>query len=1525
MVMFLRKKRLGNLIVCIMLTIFLGLGSFILPVTAAAADGTSTMELVPEDEGDNQILADPADSSDNNAGDAAPLSEAPDLNDDSENNGLEEEVLTAPALRADTAENIIGQPAEIAFTDEGSWSTSISRITVDGTELSSEQYTIYSEKIAIAAGVFTVAGDYQISVQADGYADAGVTQTMTAIDPVDSNARMVLMGIMTEGSPPPVLTADAADNRVGNAIDITFAEDEAWRNAIAEVTVDGAAIASEKYSAATGKLTFDASLFATAKDYAIVVKASGYSDATVTQTVLAVLLPLPAGDFTWTSNKEIPDKTRIWVTVTVPDTTECRTWVAAVNQVVVQKDSDPPVEFPKSESNQTVTDSNEYLTASYSPRSVILGARDYFEDPGTYTITISAGGYMDYVYSYTITPVANRAPEKNTYLQNLRFDYNNPVAEIVLPIDKIAMDRDGDELDFVSYTPDYTASFYSLRYNAATKSVIVTAAWDEATAETTTLNSTVPVTIKEVTDDAFSVTVNLSITMELQNGPTSWTADTSANSGFDSAAGGTIGNVTVTGAISSSYGTKYLENFYRLTVNGTTLEPGQYTVSGTYNKPLVTINKSVFTQVGNYTIGFWSKGFKPTTVTQPIVAPFTTASVTADSPTLIYSDFSVTPLKIDFAASITKDQITAVKFYLEGATSSKNIATQYYSVVDHQLIINMASNNNAYFATAPGNHRFAISVTGYPDIEVPYSLTAVTDTKPAIMPAPDPVYMGEDIVLTFDKDDPGAVAYADSIAYIKYSSTLLEYDVDVAAGTVTIKGKKADDSSYFSSGSCILGIIVEGYTLNNVTQTISKRLSPKATAAAETIFVYPQNAVVFNYDKNHTGADAWADNITKITLTTPVRSVTLTVNSSALTIDKNAGTIAINADVLKNYFISVGTYTVTIIATGYQDEKFYQKVVAPVVAADSTVAYKGHSTYDAGDPAAILPTWSIDFGSSGYKRVKTENQQVYPVDLTTATEGTVTTITPKAAYLGGLAMNRVHTFSFEDNSGAIIACATVYVCRDSAEVLQILEGGNTVKTFTMGQFKAIAAQEGDKTYDVSMINSFGTKKNETGFMGPTVRGIIEAAYGKTLEEEFGADNFGTTTMKVAAPDGYWQTPTFTDVFGTRYYFPNILAADAAETWEGQEVLPAFIAYNIDDGKFIIGQCNPLDMNNPTMVKNMFTNGKGIITITRDAALSSFASNYVKEAVVGDVTVAAGGTAAAPVRAGADTKVEFIMPNMDQYAILYYTINKDGSTPQDPDPSMQEGVFKYNIKTYDTPYIFDHPILDTPGTTVIKAQAYKIGMLPSQVFSFTFNVEANITPALTAASGVKVGEDVVITFSEDAAWRAAITEVDVDGAAIAYGKYDKTAAGRITLDASLFTAAKDYTIVFKAAGYPDATLIQTVMAEPDPVYTLSPQTDAVYTTGTTGDGIDTMTVNSGHTGLKYFAVDITPVVSHEGNETVVFSHLRNGVQLELNASVADFDVSSTAKAGFNVNPGDVIKVYIVDQLTNDANHNPIVFQ
>ncbi|MDD4237284.1 MAG: metallophosphoesterase family protein [Desulfotomaculaceae bacterium] len=122
-----------------------------------------------------------------------------------------------------------------------------------------------------------------------------------------------------------------------------------------------------------------------------------------------------------------------------------------------------------------------------------------------------------------------------------------------------------------------------------------------------------------------------------------------------------------------------------------------------------------------------------------------------------------------------------------------------------------------------------------------------------------------------------------------------------------------------------------------------------------------------------------------------------------------------------------------------------------------------------------------------------------------------------------------------------------------------------------------------------------------------------------------------------------------------------------------------------------------------------------------------------------------------------------------------------------------------------------------------------------------------------------------------------------------------------------------------------TINKEPTTEPGPVYTLSPQPDPTYTAGTTQDGINTMTVNAGVTGFKYFTVNIAPVLSHSGNETVVFVHLRNGSQLGLNATRADFDQVNIAQTGFNVQQGDVIKAFIVNNLTNAVDINPVVFQ
>ncbi|MEW9699953.1 discoidin domain-containing protein [Paenibacillus sp. SI8] len=86
---------------------------------------------------------------------------------------------------------------------------------------------------------------------------------------------------------PPVLTADGTQNTVGQPIDITFADNTAWRGAINAVTVDDTAVAANQYTVTAGKLTLNAALFPIAKSYAITVKATGYSDATVSQAIAA--------------------------------------------------------------------------------------------------------------------------------------------------------------------------------------------------------------------------------------------------------------------------------------------------------------------------------------------------------------------------------------------------------------------------------------------------------------------------------------------------------------------------------------------------------------------------------------------------------------------------------------------------------------------------------------------------------------------------------------------------------------------------------------------------------------------------------------------------------------------------------------------------------------------------------------------------------------------------------------------------------------------------------------------------------------------------------------------------------------------------------------------------------------------------------------------------------------------------------------------------------------------------------------
>lgn len=87
----------------------------------------------------------------------------------------------------------------------------------------------------------------------------------------------------------PALTADSTENTLGQPMEITFADDAAWRSAINAVELDGVALRADQYAVSAGKITLNASLFTEAKPYLVTVGATGYEGDAVVQPIIAAL------------------------------------------------------------------------------------------------------------------------------------------------------------------------------------------------------------------------------------------------------------------------------------------------------------------------------------------------------------------------------------------------------------------------------------------------------------------------------------------------------------------------------------------------------------------------------------------------------------------------------------------------------------------------------------------------------------------------------------------------------------------------------------------------------------------------------------------------------------------------------------------------------------------------------------------------------------------------------------------------------------------------------------------------------------------------------------------------------------------------------------------------------------------------------------------------------------------------------------------------------------------------------------
>ncbi|REE77755.1 endoglucanase Acf2 [Paenibacillus taihuensis] len=146
---------------------------------------------------------------------------------------------SAPDLVSDSTNAAVGQPIDITFNDDAAWRTAIESVSINGASVNTNLYQVSTGKIVLSASLFNNAQSYMISVQAKGYSDASVLQTIAGQpqqpgDPnqmpdhgTNPNPLNLAFGRETDSSPDyHRSSADAVDGRLDRRWESAFADNQ---------------------------------------------------------------------------------------------------------------------------------------------------------------------------------------------------------------------------------------------------------------------------------------------------------------------------------------------------------------------------------------------------------------------------------------------------------------------------------------------------------------------------------------------------------------------------------------------------------------------------------------------------------------------------------------------------------------------------------------------------------------------------------------------------------------------------------------------------------------------------------------------------------------------------------------------------------------------------------------------------------------------------------------------------------------------------------------------------------------------------------------------------------------------------------------------------------------------------------------------------------------------------------------------------------------------------------------------------
>ena len=1350
-------------------------------------------------------------------------------------------LAVAPALTADITDNIIGNSIEITFIDDKAWRTAITAINVDGSDLATDKYTIAAGKITIAADVFTEVRDYEIIFRANNYLNTSLTQAI------------VLPAA-------PTLTADTIDNIIGNPIEITFTEDEAWRNLITAVNVDGSDLAADKYTIAAGKITITADVFTAAKNYSITVCADGYDDATVTQSIVIEQTMMAGYIYTIAGNGTTgysgDGGAAVYAQLNSPRyltiDSNGNTYIAQYGNNCIRKvaadgvittvagngsagysgDGGLATEAQLNKPFGVAVDNNSNLyIADYGNNCIRKVTAD-----GIIT-TVAGNGNAGYAGDGGLATEAQlNKPygvavdsNGNTYIA----DYgNNRIRKVTADgiITTVAGNGSGGyagdggqateaqlnkpmgvavDNNYNLYIADY--GNYRIR-KAATDGIITTVAGNGSAGYA---GDGRPAIVAQLSpsDVALDSCNNLYIA-DFSNErvrfikaadsqiltPPVLSADSIDN---------IIGNpIDITFTDNESWRNAITE----VKIGETLLESSQYTKE----TGKITIDASVFTTPKNYIVMVKSSGYLDAAVNQSIIS------------------FNLSDLEAGYIYTIAGNGT-------QGYSGDGGKAV--YAQLNKPLKVAVDNQGNYYIADQYGHRIRKVDTDG--------NISTIAGNGKA-------VYSGD-----------GGPAI----------SAQLNYPTDV-----TVDGT---GNLYIADSSSIrIRKVATDGNISTVAGNGSRGYSGDGGPAVSAQLKLPHGIAV-DTKGNLYIADCDAHCIRKVDTDGNIS----TVAGNGTNGYSGDGGSATSAQLNVPYGVAVDLVGNVYIAEqqGHRIRKVDTDGNISTVAGNGTGGYSGDSGPAVN--AKILAPWGVQVDGAGNIYIAdTGNYCIRKVDAS----GTITTVAGngKRGYSGdgGPTVGA----QFTSPSGITV---------NSAGDLYIADFGN----YCMRFIKAAAAElliPPTLTTDTT-TNTIGNPIDIT-FTGNEAwrNAITEVKVGETVLE---SNQYTKAEGKISIAAGvFTEAGTYTIVIKAAGY------EDASITQIiNKDYVTTTLSIKIDNGSPITVTAEQINALNPSNEIRHFSHYKdgqmNYVTglgAPLDAILSQYAS--LDSANIASMTVR-----------GADPYyVTFADPQNELFNERYYY-------PAVGDRAEVDTIIATKASEN---LVSDSSQLDNLFTMrLIMGQTSSEERTISRMVKWVSEIDITTTAAInvpvTGVSLNKTATTLVVNNSEQLT--VAITPANATDQTVSWTS-DNEAIATVDNTGKVTAVGEGQAVITAKTNVGSFTASCTVTVATKPRYKLIPVEDDVYIIGTS-DGRSTMTVNVGQSGFKSFAVSVEPVISHKGNETVIFTHWRGGTELQLNATVADFDVADTAQAGFNVQPGDVIKVYIVDRLTNDSNINPMVFQ